>query len=216
MNYDEKVQLIIIGDSTVGKTSIIKQYFEGAMTGNYLATIGVDHYTKDIELCNKLVRIKVWDTAGQERFKSLTNNFFKNSQGIILVYDITNRETFNSLKDWLASIKEKLGENDVKKVIIGNKVDLPREVSKEEASKMCLTHSISYFETSAKANTGIDEALKNITLQVLSKKMNIEKSNDGGVRLTLKKNGYIETNTNGSTTETNFDDKNNKGSGCGC
>ena len=165
LSYDEKVNLIIIGDSTVGKTSIIKQYFEGEINGNYLATVGVDHYSKDIELSNKLIRLKIWDTAGQERFKSLTKNFFKNAQGVILVYDVTNKETFNNLKNWISSTKENVSsDKNLKAIIIGNKIDLvsSREVNKQEAEELAKSFNYSYFETSAKRNSGIDEAIKNI------------------------------------------------------
>ena len=190
LSYDEKVNLIIIGDSTVGKTSIIKQYFEGEINGNYLATVGVDHYSKDIELSNKLIRLKIWDTAGQERFKSLTKNFFKNAQGVILVYDVTNKETFNNLKNWISSTKENVSsDKNLKAIIIGNKIDLvsSREVNKQEAEELAKSFNYSYFETSAKRNSGIDEAIKNIMLQVLSVKMNVETNKDGGLRLTMKR-----------------------------
>ena len=98
MNYDEKCQLLIIGDSTVGKTSILSRYTEGSFSPNYLATVGIDFFTKDEVFNGKIVRIKIWDTAGQERYKALTQGFFRNAHGILIVYDVTNAETFDNLK----------------------------------------------------------------------------------------------------------------------
>lgn len=173
MNYDEKCQLLIIGDSTVGKTSLLFRYTEDKFSSQHLATVGIDFFTKDEIFNGKVVRIKVWDTAGQERYKSLTNAFFRNAQGIILVYDVNNLETFENLKYWLQSINLNLGEeNDLKKIIIGNKIDLPREVSKEEAEKFSKSHKVAYFETSAKDNTGIPESIRYLAGEVLKDKIN--------------------------------------------
>lgn len=167
LNYDEKVQFIIVGDTSVGKTSIIKQHFEGNFQSSYLATVGVDFFTRDIEIGKKIIRVKVWDTAGQERFKSLTKNFFRNAQGVILVYDVTSRESFRSLKEWINSIYDQVGDDRIKIIIVGNKIDLKREVLKNEALEFCSDKRVSYFETSAKDGTGIEEAFRNITIQAL-------------------------------------------------
>lgn len=168
LDYDEKVQFIIVGDTSVGKTSILRKYNEGTFQSNYLATVGVDFFTKDIEIGKKIVRLKVWDTAGQERFKSLTNSYIKNAHGIILVYDVSNKDTFNSLKDWINSITEQVGNNNsVKYIILGNKIDLNREVSKETAKKFASENNINYFETSAKDGTNLKEAFMNLIMQTL-------------------------------------------------
>ena len=88
MSYDGKCQLLIIGDSTVGKTSILGRYANGVFNAHYLATIGLDNFTKDEVIDNKTIRIKIWDTAGQEKYQSLTKGFFRNAQGIMVVFDI--------------------------------------------------------------------------------------------------------------------------------
>ena len=107
MNYDEKCQLLIIGDSTVGKTSILSRYTEGSFSPNYLATVGIDFFTKDEVFNGKIVRIKIWDTAGQERYQSISKGLFQKVQGIIIVYDITNYSSFENISNWLNSINEK-------------------------------------------------------------------------------------------------------------
>ena len=158
---EEKCQLLIIGDSTVGKTSILYQYTNNQFLSQHLATVGIDYYNKDEVINNKLVRVKIWDTAGQERYKSLTSTFFRNAQGIILVYDVTNKETFENLKYWIQSINSNLGvQSNVKKTIIGNKIDLPREVTKDEAEALAKEYDIRYFEASAKENINIKESIR--------------------------------------------------------
>ena len=94
------------------------------------------------------MRVKIWDSNGQERYKYLTSTFFRNAQGIILVYDVTNRDTFENLKYWIKSINSNLGvQTNLKKIIIGNKIDLPREVTKDEADAFANEFSIKYFES---------------------------------------------------------------------
>ena len=106
MNYDKTCQLLIIGDSSVGKTSLITRYTNGTFKEEYLATVGLDYYSKEEVINNKTINIKLWDTAGQERYKSLTQNYFKNAEGVLLTYDITNSESFDNLKEWISSIKK--------------------------------------------------------------------------------------------------------------
>jgi small GTP-binding protein len=169
MNYDEKCQLLIIGDATVGKTSLLFSYAENKFSPTYLATVGIDFFTKDETINNKIIRVKIWDTAGQERYKSLTNAFFRNVQGIILVYDVTNIESFENLKYWIQSIKQNLGSDGdtIKKIIIGNKLDLDREIKQDVAEEFAKEYKIPYFEGSAKNNQGISESIKYLVNEVL-------------------------------------------------
>ena len=170
MNYDEKCQLLIIGDSTVGKTSILSRYTNGIFNSNYLATVGLDNFTKDEVIDNKIIRIKIWDTAGQERFKSLTQGFFRNAQGIMIVYDVTNEQTYVNLKYWIQSIKTHMG-SEIEKIpviIIGNKIDSEeREVKFEEAELFGKEQNYAYFETSAKTGHNIDEAIRHLVKEVV-------------------------------------------------
>jgi len=133
----------------------------------------------------------VWDTAGQERYKSMTNAFFRNAQGIILVYDVNNLETFENLKYWLQSINLNLGDNfDIKKIIIGNKIDLPREVTKEEAEKFASQNNVAYFESSALENKGVPESIRYLVEEILKEKLNDKRDS---LRLTLKSNKETES-----------------------
>ena len=181
MNYDEKCQLLIIGDSTVGKTSILSRYSNGTFNASYLATVGLDNFTKDEIINNKIVRIKMWDTAGQERYKSLTKGFFRNAQGIMVVYDVTNSETFENLKYWINSIKTHMDSeiDKIQVIIIGNKIDAEeREIKYEEADLFCKKHNYPYFETSAKTGKNINETINFLVNEVINKNFGDKKNND--------------------------------------
>ena len=170
MNYDQKCQLLIIGDSTVGKTSILSRFANGIFNSNYLATVGLDSFTKDEIIDDKTVRIKIWDTAGQERYKSLTKGFFRNAEGVMLVYDVTNSETYENLKFWLQSIKNNTSPDmgEIPIILIGNKIDCEdREVKVEEAENFWKEQGYPYFETSAKTGENIDNTIKYLVKKVI-------------------------------------------------
>ena len=173
MNYDQKCQLLIIGDSTVGKTSILSRFANGTFNSNYLATVGLDNFTKDEIIDNKTIRIKMWDTAGQERYKSLTKSFFRNAQGVMLVYDVTNSETYDNLKFWMQSIKNNMSPDmgEIPIIIVGNKIDCEdREVNAKEAESFWKEQGYPYFETSAKTGENIDETIKFLVKRVIDVK----------------------------------------------
>ena len=170
MNYDQKCQLIIIGDSTVGKTSILNKFANGTFNANYLATVGLDNITKDEIIDGKNIRIKIWDTAGQERYKALTKGFFNNAEGIMIVFDVTNIETYNNLKNWIQSIETFMGNKmeEIPIIIIGNKIDCEeREVKTEDAESYCKGQNYPYFETSAKTGENIDKTIRFLVKKVI-------------------------------------------------
>ena len=172
MNYDDKCQLLIIGNSIVGKTSILTKYTSKAYTESYVATVGLDFFTKDESIDGKTIRIKIWDTAGQERYKAITKCFFQRAQGIIIVFDVTNKRSFDDLKMWIDSInsQSKLTEDleNMPIIIIGNKIDLPKRViDKETALNFAKEQNLEYYETSAKTGEGIDNAIKELVKKVM-------------------------------------------------
>ena len=173
MNYDKTCQILLIGDSSVGKTSLIQRYANGIFKEEYLATVGLDYYTKQEMINNLNVLVKLWDTAGQERFKALTPNYFRNAEGVVLAYDVTNSESFENLKFWINSIKSNLGEKNIfiPIIIIGNKIDMEdmRDITKEDASKFAKENNYKYFETSAKTGEGVDDAFRDLVNQILEK-----------------------------------------------
>ena len=172
MNYDKICQLLIIGDTSVGKTSLITRYTNGTFKEEYLATVGLDYYSKEEIINNKTINIKIWDTAGQERFKALTQSYFRNAEGVILAFDVTNTSSYDNLKDWIGSIKKNLEGKNIflPLIIVGNKIDMEesREVEKENAEQFATENNYKYFETSAKTGEGVDEAVRNLVNQVLN------------------------------------------------
>ena len=195
MNYDQKCQFIIIGDATVGKTSILSRFSDGTFSTNYLATVGLENITKDEVIDDKTIRIKIWDTAGQERYQSLAKSFYRNAEGVILVYDVTNLKTYENLKFWLQSIKNNMVADmgEIPIIIIGNKIDRDeREVNREEAEKFLKDQGYPYFETSAKTGENIDMTIKYLVKKVINIKEG--KKDDEAENIKLEKNEENKNN----------------------
>ncbi|CDO71904.1 hypothetical protein BN946_scf184940.g51 [Trametes cinnabarina] len=157
--YDYLFKLLLIGDSGVGKSCLLLRFAEDAFTDSYLSTIGVDFKIRTIQLDGKTVKLQIWDTAGQERFRTIAAAYYRGAHGIIMVYDVTEMETFSNVKVWLQEIDKHASEG-VKKLMIGNKSDLVERkvveysVAKEFAGSL----SIPFIETSAKNSTNVEEA----------------------------------------------------------
>ena len=151
------IKIALLGDSTVGKTAICNSFLKIEFTADMLSTIGQEKIEKKYELKNgKEIKLVIWDTAGQERFHSIAIKALKSAQGVIIVYDVTKKETFEHVNNWLETIKEEMTEPNL--ILFGNKIDLEnRQVSKEEAEKYANKNNLKYFETSAKLSKGIDE-----------------------------------------------------------
>lgn len=139
-----------------------------------MATVGLEYFTKEEKVNDKVIRVKIWDTAGQEQYKSLTRNFYRNSDGVIIVYDVTNKSSFEKIQEWVQSIKDNT-EKNIKMILIGNKIDLPREVTTEEGKKLAEHYDIPFFETSAKDNIGISEFIRKILVEVLESYKPVDK-----------------------------------------
>ena len=164
MKYDDKIQLLIIGEPHVGKTSILVRYTTNNFYTNHLATLGIDYYTKDVNIDDKAFRVKIWDTAGQERYRSLAYSFFRNADGILLVYDVNNRQSFEDIKTWIQTINSNIVSHNLNiiKIVIGN-----RAVLNEEGEKFAKENNFSFYETSAKENINIDQSFMCIIKKVV-------------------------------------------------
>ena len=156
MRNDKKCDIILIGDRSVGKTALISRYAVNTFQENYRATVGIDYYQKEEEINDEKIKVNIWDTAGQERYQGLPKSFYKRGNGIILTYDVTHRESFNHLKKWIDSIMTFKNEN-ARIIIVGNKIDLVRQVNKEDAVELAKKYKYKYFETSAKTSKGVNE-----------------------------------------------------------
>ena len=156
--FDVKYKIMVIGESRVGKTSLIKRYTKDEFGGVYLATIGMDFQDKIIDIENKKIRLQIWDSAGQEKFRNVTKTYFKNAYGFLVVYDITDMESFKKISFWMDSINKNAPEN-VKLILVGNKCDLAneRKISFEEGENCAKKYNIKFFESSAKDGTNVNE-----------------------------------------------------------
>lgn len=161
-----------MGDSGVGKSSIILRYIENNFSQNLMNSIGVDFKLKNIEVKGKKVKLQVWDTAGEERFRTITTSYYKGAQAIIVVFDITDRDSFEHVKNWMADV-DKFAKEGVLRILSGNKCDLEhqRKVSKEEGKELASKYGIQYIETSAKETTNIEELFFNTTETFLNKQI---------------------------------------------
>jgi small GTP-binding protein len=168
--YDQEIKLLLLGDQAVGKTSLIVNYIDKAFYQNMIGTAGIDFKKKNIVVNEKKVKVTVFDTAGQERFRNIAKSLYKNADGIIVVYDVTDNKTKESVVDWLKLIKKNT-ENDVDILIIGNKLDLieDRKVSSEEGEQIAKQLNYPFLETSAKTGKNVNESFMTIINKILNK-----------------------------------------------
>ena len=169
-NDQIKLKLLIIGDSAVGKTSMLLKYTDNFFPESHLATIGVEFKTKDVQYNGYKINLQVWDTAGQERFKSITKSFFRNANGIIFVYDITQKNTFKNVKDWIKD--SEANDTGFKRILVGNKIDLQnkRQVQLNEVKEWADKKNIEVIEASAKTGKNIENAVMKLIELILQNK----------------------------------------------
>ena len=150
--YDYLFKLLLIGDSGVGKSCLLLRFADDTYTESYISTIGVDFKIRTIELDGKTIKLQIWDTAGQEQFRTITRSYFRGAQGIVLVYDITDRGTFNSVRSWMAQIADH-ADAQVNRVLVANKSDneAERRVSSAEGAALAAEYEVKFLETSAAA-----------------------------------------------------------------
>ena len=158
---------MILGDSGVGKTSILEQYVNQTFTGHYKVTIGSDFLTKDLQFEDERLKLQIWDTAGQEKYRSLSLAYYRGADACIFVYDVTDKSSFTNLGTWMETFFSQVPDKQATNfpvVIVGNKIDKGgRAVAEEASKKWCKSHGdLAYFESSAKTRAGIDDAFNHI------------------------------------------------------
>uniref|UniRef100_A0A6B2LJD6 Uncharacterized protein n=1 Tax=Arcella intermedia TaxID=1963864 RepID=A0A6B2LJD6_9EUKA len=160
------MKVVLLGDSGVGKTSLMNQYINKRFTNQYKATIGADFLTKEVMVDDRLVTMQIWDTAGQERFHSLGLAFYRGADCCVLVYDVNVQQTFEHLDSWREEFLAHCGRGDTETfpfVVLGNKIDKEqRVVSPKRAQAWCQAKGLPYFETSAKDSIYVDQAFQTV------------------------------------------------------
>jgi len=165
--YDYLFKLLLIGDSGVGKSCLLLRFADDTYTESYISTIGVDFKIRTIELDGKTIKLQIWDTAGQERFRTITSSYYRGAHGIIVVYDVTDQESFNNVKQWLQEIDRYACEN-VNKLLVGNKCDLTNKkvVDYTSAKEYADQLGIPFLETSAKNATNVEQAFMTMAAEI--------------------------------------------------
>ncbi|XP_060063031.1 uncharacterized protein LOC132543533 [Ylistrum balloti] len=154
---DYLFKYLLIGDSGVGKSSLLLRFADDVFSETYISTIGVDFKIRTVNLEGKTVRLQIWDTAGQDRFKTITSSFYRGAHGIMLVYDVTDMQSFRHVRDWIQEV-DKYGGGDTTMILVGNKSDMnsKRLVTYDMGKEYAESLGISFVETSAKSSTNVE------------------------------------------------------------
>ena len=209
MNYEnvneDIINIMTLGISSVGKTSFIFRFTENTFQNLFISTIGIDFKVKIIEIENIKYKLIFYDTAGQEKFKSVAPNLIKKAHGIIIMYDITNKSSFNSIPDIIKNIKEEKG-NDFPMILIGNKIDLEqdREIKKEQGKDLASKNGIEFFEISNKEGINVQEAGFAIVNKILEKRKDNNFVNESCNNTNMIDQTYYSKYTNIDNDETNM------------
>ena len=191
--YDQKIKIMVIGESLVGKTALIKRYTKNTFGGEYLTTVGIDFQDKFLNINGKEIKIELWDTAGQERFRNIAKNYFQSSDGFLLVYDLTKKSSFEKLDFWNEQISLN-APKETKYILVGNKKDLEdqREVKIEEGEDFAKKNNIKFYETSAKDGTNVINVFETLAKEIVNDVEQINTRSKRSSQVLKKKNATEE------------------------
>ena len=190
-DYDSLIKLLLIGDSGVGKSCLLLRFAENSFTTSFITTIGIDFKIKKMRIRDANVKLQIWDTAGQERFRTITSAYYRGAMGIVLVYDVTDANSFKNIRNWMKNI-EQHASTSVVKGLVGNKSDVSeRVISKEQGEALAREYGIPLFrETSAKTGQGVEDMLTSFATIVYDKVSTTKGGGigqqQGGVQLTRR------------------------------
>jgi small GTP-binding protein len=179
--FDYSMKMLMVGESGVGKTSLIRTFDDEQFTESFITTIGVDFRCKLLDVGDKKIKLQLWDTAGQERFRSITTAYYRGTHGIVLVYDLTDATSFRQIQTWMLEIQRYIDPNqsEMIMVLIGNKADLKddRQITAEQGHELALKYGINYYETSAKIPTEGTKTIHDIFQELATQRLTqIEKA----------------------------------------
>ncbi|XP_023666316.1 ras-related protein Rab-3D-like [Paramormyrops kingsleyae] len=171
-NFDYMFKLLIIGNSSVGKTSFLFRYTDDSFTSAFVSTVGIDFKVKTVFRDDKRVKLQIWDTAGQERYRTITTAYYRGAMGFLLMYDITSQESFSAVRDWATQIKTYSWDN-AQVILVGNKCDLEDErlIPTEESQRLANEMGFQFFEASAKDNINVTQTFERL-VDIICDKMN--------------------------------------------
>ncbi|XP_021522918.2 ras-related protein Rab-26 [Aotus nancymaae] len=171
--YDVAFKVMLVGDSGVGKTCLLVRFKDGAfLAGTFISTVGIDFRNKVLDVDGVKVKLQMWDTAGQERFRSVTHAYYRDAHALLLLYDVTNKASFDNIQAWLTEIHE-YAQHDVALMLLGNKVDSAHErvVKREDGEKLAKEYGLPFMETSAKTGLNVDLAFTAIAKELKQRSM---------------------------------------------
>ncbi|KAI3990471.1 hypothetical protein MKX01_023251 [Papaver californicum] len=188
--YDYLFKLLLIGDSSVGKSCLLLRFSDDSFVESHISTIGVDFKISTLELEGKTVKLQIWDTAGQERFRTITSSYYRGAHGIIIVYDVTEKESFDNVKQWLIEI-DRYANDTVCKLLVGNKCDLieEKEVETETAKALADNLGISFLETSAKDSINVEQIFLTMAAEIKKRTGTQQPTSNKKVTKTVQMNG---------------------------
>jgi small GTP-binding protein len=165
LKAEASINIIVIGDSEVGKSCFLMRYLRNQFSDSFLTTVGIDKEARIIKVKDQIFRLILWDTAGQERFRSLPIKYYQNADGVLILYDVSNKTSLINADLWVDDYKKHVNKSKINMFLVGNKIDLKRQVAKEEAIKKANEYGMKYFEVSCKINMNITEVMSRMILQ---------------------------------------------------
>ena len=174
-DYEFIFKVLLLGNSSVGKSSLFLRFVDDIWNDTFVPTIGVDFKIKTFEIDGKKVKMQIWDTAGQERFKNIISSYYRGAHGILVIYDVTDKESFKNITNWLIEIEKNASKN-VLKVLIGNKADLEdkRVITYNQGKEFADNYALKFIETSAKKNLNVVEAFQTLGRELMNTSTDIK------------------------------------------